>query len=142
MASVASKAVANEAVARDAGLLLDSNILIDVLRGEQQALAWLQADGAGAAISVISWIEILVGCQGEETTTVQTWLQSFPRLELNQAIAAETVSCRKALGLKIPDAIILATARCHGLKLVSRNSRDFPATLGDVLMPYELNPVD
>ena len=29
-----------------AGLLLDSNILIDLLRGEAQALAWLEAHGA------------------------------------------------------------------------------------------------
>lgn len=32
--------------------LLDSNILIDVLKGEAKALAWLDAHGAEAAISV------------------------------------------------------------------------------------------
>jgi predicted nucleic acid-binding protein len=31
-------------------LLLDSNVLIDVLRGERPALEWLQGHGSGAAI--------------------------------------------------------------------------------------------
>ncbi len=41
-------------------------------------------------------------------------------------------------GLKIPDAIILATARCADLNLATRNSRDFPLTLGGVVHPYGL----
>ena len=41
-------------------LLLDTNILIDVLRGEARALAWLELQER-PMISVISWIEVLVG---------------------------------------------------------------------------------
>ena len=118
--------------------LLDTNILIDVLRGEQPALQWLERRGGEAAISVITWMEILVGCTADETDPVERWLRRFPRLELDQAVAARAVQCRRQHGLKLPDAIILATARCHGLQLVSRNSRDFPESLGDVLMPYSL----
>ncbi|MEY4760096.1 MAG: hypothetical protein RLZZ268_1594 [Cyanobacteriota bacterium] len=92
-----------------AGLLLDSNILIDLLRGEAQALAWIEAHAGATSISVISWMEILV-------------------------------ACRRSLGLKIPDAIILATARCHRLQLVTRNTRDFPESLGDVQVPYRFSP--
>ena len=78
-------------------LLLDTNILIDVLRGEAVALAWLE---------------------------------SFPRLPLDGAIAAETVRLRQEHGLKIPDAIILATARCGDFSLATRNVRAFPLALG------------
>ncbi|MCT0216713.1 type II toxin-antitoxin system VapC family toxin [Synechococcus sp. CS-1330] len=123
-----------------AGLLLDSNILIDLLRGEAQALAWIDAHAGAASISVISWMEILVGCRDEELGVVEPWLSSFRRLELTQAIAQEAVACRRGLGLKIPDAIILATARCHRLQLVTRNTRDFPESLGDVQVPYRLSP--
>jgi len=41
-------------------------------------------------------------------------------------------------GLKIPDAIILATARCAELNLATHNSLDFPLTLGGVLHPCQL----
>ena len=120
-------------------LLLDTNILIDVLRGEQTSLDWLQLHGGGASISVITWIEILVGCRESETTAVRSWLEGFRRLELNQAVAGDAVICRRERGLKVPDAIILATARCHGLLLATRNWRDFPAESGRVICPYRLD---
>jgi predicted nucleic acid-binding protein len=117
-------------------LLLDTNILIDVLRGEAPALAWLEQQQQ-PRISVISWIEVLVGCREGESGRVQAWLDTFPRLPLDDAIALESVRLRQRHGLKIPDAIILATARCADLSLATRNSRDFPLTLG-VLHPYRL----
>ncbi len=69
-----------------AGLLLDSNILIDLLRGEAQALASIEAHAGATSISVISWMEILVGCHDDELDAVEPWLSSFRRLELTQAI--------------------------------------------------------
>ena len=116
-------------------LLLDSNVLIDVLQGRRAALAWLEAQER-AAISVISWIEVLVGCEPDQLEPVRSWLDGFARYELDQPVAGMAVVCRQQLGLKVPDAIILATARRHGLVLATRNSRDFPITLGDVLHPY------
>jgi len=116
-------------------LLLDTNILIDVLRGEQVARAWLEQQQR-PAISVITWIEVLVGCRPEETPVVESWLESFDRLAIDQAVAALTVTLRQRHGLKVPDAIILATAQHHGLQLVTRNVRDFPLALGSVLHPY------
>jgi predicted nucleic acid-binding protein len=118
-------------------LLLDTNILIDVLRGEPPALAWLELQER-PHISVISWIEVLVGCREGESGRVEAWLDTFPRLLLNDAIALESVRLRLRHGLKIPDAIILATARCADINLATRNSRDFPLTLGGVVHPYGL----
>ena len=116
-------------------LLLDTNILIDVLRGEAPALAWLEQQQQ-PRISVISWIEVLVGCREGESGRVQDWLDTFPRLPLDDAIALESVQFSQRHGLKIPDAIIQATARCADLRLATGNSRDFPLTLGGVLHPY------
>ena len=117
-------------------LLLDTNILIDVLRGEAPALAWLEQQQQQPRISVISWIEVLAGCREGESGRVQAWLDTFPRLPLDDAIALESVRLRQRHGLKIPDAIILATARCADLSLATRNSRVFPLALGGVLHPY------
>ena len=72
------------------------------------------------------------------TEVVQPWVKSFPRLPLDDAIARETVLWRLQHGLKMPNAIILATARCAQLSLATRNTRDFPLTLTGVLHPYKL----
>jgi len=106
-------------------LLLDTNILIDVLRGEAVALAWLEQQQQ-PHISVITWIEVLVGCREGETSRVHDWLESFPRLPLNDAIAAETVRLRQQHGLKIPS-------------LATRNVKDFPLELEGVMHPYRLD---
>ena len=118
-------------------LLLDTNILIDVLRGESVALAWLEQQPK-VQISVITWIEVLVGCHDGETEAVESWLETFHRLPIKDAVARETVRLRQQHGLKVPDAIILATARCADLTLATRNTRDFPRELGGVLHPYAL----
>jgi predicted nucleic acid-binding protein len=66
---------------RGQGLLLDTNVLIDVLRGEKLALDWLDQHGGGAAISVITWIEVMVGCRTSQSATVGNWLEGFRRLD-------------------------------------------------------------
>lgn len=118
-------------------ILLDTNILIDVLRGEVEALRWLEQQGQ-ASISVITWIEVLVGCRTGEGEQVEAWLESFRRWPVDDAIARESVGLRQRHGLKVPDAIILATARCAGLPLATRNTRDFPQKLGGIEHPYKL----
>jgi predicted nucleic acid-binding protein len=118
-------------------ILLVTNILIDVLRGEEVALRWLEAQGQ-ASISVITWIEVLVGCRPQERERVETWLEGFRRWPVDDAIARESVGLRQLHGLKVPDAIILATAICTGLPLATRNTRDFPLALGGVVHPYGL----
>ena len=74
-------------------LLLDTNILIDVVRGEAISLAWLEQQEQ-PAISVISLIEVLVGCRGGESDRVDTWLDTFPRLPLSTSPPATAVISR------------------------------------------------
>ena len=56
---------------------------------------------------------------------MQDWLESFPRLPIDDAVAHESVRLRQQHGLKVPDAILLATAICSDLPLATRYSRDF-----------------
>jgi hypothetical protein len=79
---------------------------------------------------VISWIKVLVDCRGGESDRVEVWLDTLPRLPIDAAVALESVRLGQRHGLKVPDAIILATARCADHNLTTRNSRDFPLTLG------------
>ena len=118
-------------------LCLDTNILIDVLKGEAIALAWLEQQHR-PAISLITWMEVLVGCQPEEAPVVQQWLESFDRLPVDHAVAELAVALRQEHALKLPDAIILASARCGNRLLATRNIKDFPLRLGGVVHPYAL----
>ncbi|MDU6109096.1 MAG: PIN domain-containing protein [Klebsiella pneumoniae] len=54
-------------------------------------------------------------------------------------IAERSVALRQEYKLKLPDAIILATAQLHRLELITRNTKDFAGIPG-VVTPYEIHP--
>ena len=119
-------------------LLLDSNIIIDALNGVEDAVRELLSD-AEAAVSVIAWIEVLAGYrEGAGDAEARELLATLTVVDLSAAVIEETVSIRRTSRLKLPDAIILATARVHGLTLSTRNTRDFPVDDPDVRVPYRL----
>lgn len=117
--------------------LFDTNILIDYLNGVDAARAEL-ARYERPAISVISWIEVLVGTKPAVEAATRGFLATFERVELSTDIADRAVSLRRKARLRIPDAIILATARVGGLLLVTRNTKDFPVDEPGIRMPYRI----
>lgn len=117
--------------------LFDTNILIDYLNGIGAAKTEL-ARYEGPAISVISWIEILAGAKPEVDAQTRRFLAGFERIELGEAIADRAVGFRRTLKMRVPDAIILATARVENLVLVTRNTKDFPADQPGIRMPYRI----
>lgn len=117
--------------------LFDTNILIDYLNGVDAARAELARYGR-PAISVISWIEVLVGAKPAVEAATRGFLGGFERVELSSAIADRAVALRRETRLRIPDAIILATAREHSLLLVTRNSKDYPSHEPGIRLPYRL----
>jgi predicted nucleic acid-binding protein len=48
------------------------------------------------------------------------------------------VDLRQKHRVKLPDAIVWASAQAHSLLLVSRNTKDFSADYPGVRVPYEL----
>ena len=118
--------------------LFDTNILIDYLNGEIQAKQEI-ARYQVAAISIITYIEVLVGIQEEALISpIKAFLQQFLVIAVDSDIAERAIRIRKQLKLKVPDAIILATAEAGGYILVTRNSRDFKPTYPGVTIPYQL----
>lgn len=118
--------------------LFDTNILIDYLRGIDAARAEL-ARYTSVAISVITWMEVLIGAKDPpEETMVRRFLRRFDKLELTEAVAEEGIALRRRHRLKLPNAIIWASARRAGALLVTRNARDFPESEPGVRIPYRL----
>ena len=115
--------------------LFDSNIIVDFVTGHEEAKVELR--NFERFISRITWIEVLVGSQTEDDRKIREHLLTqFQMFELDAAVAKEAVLIRKGSRLKLPDAIILATARVHGLLLVTRNHRDFSRKNPEIRIPY------
>ena len=118
--------------------VFDTNILIDYLNGIEAAKAEL-ARYRDRQISIITFIEVMVGAKdAAEEKAIRGFLSSFETVDLCAEIAKETVEVRKELRLKIPDAIVYATARTQGCLLVSRNTKEFKPEWPDIRVPYSI----
>ncbi len=124
-------------------ICIDSDVLIDYQRGivvAAQELAYLERI-APLALSVIVRMELILGSRDKETLVrTHKLLRQFKPLHLTDEISAvaEKLISDYALsnGLRIPDALIAATALVHGAPLLSKNQRDFRFIPGLKLLPY------
>lgn len=78
-------------------------------------------------VSVITKIEPLGwrGISTEKTKQVELLLGDINLVHLNNDVILETIRLRKIYRIKLPDAIIAATAICYDLILVTNNLKDF-----------------
>lgn len=74
----------------------------------------------------------------EEETVIRGFLSSFEVVGLSTEIAEITIRLRRDHRLRVPDAMIYATARVEGCMLVSRNTKDFKMEWPDVRVPYKI----
>jgi predicted nucleic acid-binding protein len=116
--------------------LFDTNILVECIYGVEAAVEEMKRYDK-VVVSRIVWIEFLAGARTAEVEARRrSLLDDFELLEVDEAVSQETILIRQRTRLKLPDAIILATARVHGLLFVTRNHRDFPRREPDVRIPY------
>jgi len=116
--------------------LIDSVILIDYLQGLAEAKAEINKYSE-PLYSIISWMEVMCGAETEEEeASAKLLFRSLHRVDLTSRIAQKAVEERKRSGLKLPDAVILATADCEGCILVTRNTKDFEPGDPRVRIPY------
>lgn len=117
--------------------VFDTNILVDHLSGIQAASSTIMAH-AERYISRITWIEVMVGSNrpGQTPTGLREFLTGFRIIELDETISEESVIVRQSHRMKLPDAIIFASARHLGLPLMTRNTKDFPTGTPGIVIPY------
>lgn len=124
------------------GFAFDANILIDALGGFPPARAEIHratAGGARAWISRMAWIEVLSKGDDAVVKEALVFLAHFGLDEIHEDIALRAAALRRERPrLKSPDAIILATAQLRGRILITRNTRDFPAEMPGIRVPYTL----
>jgi predicted nucleic acid-binding protein len=118
--------------------LFDTNILIDHLNGIAKATREIRRS-ADAATSLITWIEVMTGAASEdEEAVLRSFLSNFLCLEITSEVAERAAVIRREKRIKMPDAIILATAEATGRQLVTRNVKDFPVGSRGVRVPYRV----
>jgi predicted nucleic acid-binding protein len=120
--------------------VFDSNILIDYLNGERKAVTEISRYQK-RLISRITWMEVLIGAQTEVAKDAAfSCFQLFNVAEVTEEVALRAIEIRSQHRLKLPDAIILGTARTYRCLLVTRNTVDFSAKkFADVREPYRLS---
>jgi len=119
-------------------VLFDTNILIDYLNGVKRAEQEIKRS-PGAAISIITWIEVMTGASStEDEARLRVLLANFQTLPVTNAVAERAAEVRRVQRIKLPDAIILATAEAANRQLVTRNVRDFPKGMRGVRVPYQV----
>ncbi len=122
---------------------MDTDILIDVGRREEIAIARLEAEAQTStlAISVITQMEMLVGCRNQtELQILERFIRRFEIVKLNEAISDRAIDLlhnyRLSHGLLIADALIAATAKVIEAPLLSKNQRDYRFIKVLSLLPY------
>jgi predicted nucleic acid-binding protein len=117
--------------------LFDTNVILDHIKGLEAARAELKRYD-DRAISIITVIEVLVGTTPATEAAERALLGEFNVVPLDDQVAEEAATLRRVHRMKLPDAVIWASARIQGRLLVSRNSKDFPAGDPGVRIPYRV----
>ncbi|MDR6853425.1 MAG: type II toxin-antitoxin system VapC family toxin [Sphingomonadales bacterium] len=124
------------------GYSLDANIVIDALLNHEPAhheLRRIAQSGTRMWISRMAWIEVLSKGSDAAVRDVMTFVDRFGLDEIDEEISHRAAALRRERPrLKSPDAIILATAQIRGRVLVTRNTKDFPANMPGIRVPYTL----
>jgi predicted nucleic acid-binding protein len=117
--------------------LFDTNILIDYLNGVAAAKTECGRYGE-KAISLISWMEVMIGTTADTVAGTRSFLAEFELSPITEDVAGQAVLLSKKQRIKLPDAIVWATALANGCLFVTRNIKDFPAHEPGIRMPYKV----
>lgn len=123
--------------------IVDTDILIDSGRGDNDAIACLQRleQQSTLATSAVTQMELIVGCRNKtELHYLEIFLRRFQILKITDQISDRAVALlqqyRLSHGLLIADALIAATGLEHDEPFITKNQRDFRFIAGLNLQPY------
>ena len=124
------------------GFAFDTGVVLDVLAGHAPARSELQralSQGGRAWVSRLTWAEILSQATPACLRDAEAFMAGFSIDEIDEEIASRAAALRRErpqLGLL--DAAVLATAMTRGRVLITRNTKDFPAAMPGIRIPYTL----
>lgn len=104
--------------------LLDTNFVLGMLKSTPDVLARVESMGLMAhqcAFSAVTRMELLgyPGITTPEDALIRQRLAQFNYLAVSTAVEDMAIELRRSRRVKLPDALIAATALCHGLELLT-----------------------
>ena len=110
--------------------LIDSDVLIDVSRGNPAAREYIDALPEGWAISQISTLELIVGARNQrDVAKIDAFLSAYVIVPLRASAGSRAYELlkryAKSHGLHVFDSLVAATAIEEGLTLVTKNGKHF-----------------
>jgi predicted nucleic acid-binding protein len=115
-------------------LLLDTSVLIDVLRrarGRRSWLAEMVSAGHNLATSTLNVAEVYAGMRASEEAPTRTFLSELECYEITASVAEaagrlKNEWSKKGRTLTLADTLVAAVALQRGCALATDNRRDFP----------------
>jgi len=110
--------------------IVDTDVLIDYLRGTENAVAFIIRHVNEIKLSSISITELYAGMRPHERTEMAAFLSLFEIIPIDSELARAAGLLKRdyfpSHGVGIADAIIAATAQQHAAELVTLNTRHYP----------------
>lgn len=112
-------------------VVIDTNILISAIRGNNMALTLLRKHKENAVISIVTRIELSVGATNKgKQEAVNRVLGTHEVLPLSRHIGEKALKlvvlyCTPQRRLYLPDALIAATCMEYNAALLTFNTKDF-----------------
>lgn len=114
-------------------MIIDSDVVIEILRGNESTAAWVRrqhAAGARLAYSPVTRAEIRAGARPREAATIAALFASLAALPIEAStgeIAGEQLArFARSHQVQMGDALIAAAAIEHGEELATFNRKHFP----------------
>ena len=116
-------------------ILLDTDILVDFLRGHDKALTFVTAHSDRIVLSAVVVAELYSGVKGDaEKAVLDSFVALFPAAPVTAQIARSGGLYRrdygKTHGVGLADAILAATAEVEGAELATLNVKHYPMVKG------------
>jgi len=115
------------------GILLDSDVVIEILRGTKDVIADAERfarDGVPTYCTAINWAEVFAGVRAGEESATQAFFDARGEVVLDSATGRRAggylARYGRSHGVAIADALIAAAASTAGLRLWTRSRRHYP----------------
>lgn len=119
--------------------LVDTDVIIEYLRGREQAIGYLESVDGQLCVSAITVAELYAGVRDDEQEALERFLGAFDVIAVDHALARPAGLFRKsyqpAHGTGLADAIVAMSADAAEAVLVTFSRRHYPM-IDDVLVPY------